>query len=100
MPVNITFEASSTPEENMTAVLPVFQDNINEADEVFALDLELLSTGPANIVDLQALNTTLITIIDDDREFNNHPHCMVHAIDTLNSTIQGKNVVTLKCITK
>ncbi len=64
----MTFEPSSTPEEILSATIPVFEDGINEAQEVFAVDLELVSSGASNIVDLQGQNTTLIRILDDDCE--------------------------------
>ncbi len=64
----MTFEASSTPEETLSATIAAFEDDINEAQEVFAVDLELVSSGVSNIVDLQGRNTTLIRILDDDCE--------------------------------
>ncbi len=49
-------------------VIGVIEDSINEANEVFAVQLDLLSSESMILADLMAQNSTLITITDDDRK--------------------------------
>lgn len=66
-PVEVTFPRDG---ENLTvrAEIEIFDDEINEADEVFAVLLEVLTDVPVGQVDLLTRNASLCTIVDNDRK--------------------------------
>ena len=68
--VLVTFEADDTnirPRYDSIAHINVTDDNINEADQVFILRLELEHSSVKGDVLLQLRPSSLCKIIDDDR---------------------------------
>ncbi len=65
--IEITFQPSEQPMQ-MTFSVEIFDDDINEADQVFVLLLELMDATSPEFVDLAPRNACLVTIVDDDRK--------------------------------
>ena len=63
----ITF-TSSNVNDDITVYIPIFDDEINEADEGFMILLELVDSNLADSVDLLSRNCTLGIIHDNDRK--------------------------------
>ena len=55
-------------DRSLTLSVPVVDDNIDEADELFAVLLELVDAENPDRVDLSERNITLLRINDDDGE--------------------------------
>ena len=64
----ITF-SSSNANNDITVYIPIFDDEINEADEGFMILLELVDSNLADSVDLLSRNCTLGRIDDNDRKY-------------------------------
>ena len=70
--INITFEADenrSSDVLSVLAVLPITNDEVNEATEVFAVQLVLTSSVDPDMITITSPAASLCTIADDDREF-------------------------------
>ena len=69
--ITLTFEPDEEGEvSEMDAPVPVTDDAINEATEqVFVVELMLVSSLDPNTVDLTVRNSSLCRIIDNDRKY-------------------------------
>ena len=68
--INITFEADENRSSSVLSVLaalPIIDDEINEATEVFAVQLVLTGSVDSDMITLSPA-ASLCTIFDDDRE--------------------------------
>ena len=63
----ITFTPSNA-NNDITVYIPIFDDEINEAEEGFLILLELVDSNLADSVDLLSRNCTLGRIDDNDRK--------------------------------
>ena len=64
----ITFTPSNA-NNDITVYIPIFDDEINEAEEGFMILLELVDSNLADSVDLLSRNCTLGRIDDNDRKY-------------------------------
>ena len=70
--INVTFEADEGRESSTLsalAALPIIDDEINEATEVFAIQLVLVSSIDADMITLVSPAASLCTIVDDDCKY-------------------------------
>ena len=69
--ITLIFEPDENDEVNeMNAPVPVTDDAINEATEqVFVVELMLVSSLDPNTIDLTVRNSSLCRIIDNDRKY-------------------------------
>ena len=69
--INVTFEADESRSSSVLSVLvaiPVINDDVNEATEVFAVKLVLTDSVNPDMITLSSPAASLCTIVDDDRE--------------------------------
>ena len=67
--VEITFEPNTGYRKDILIPVPIFDDAINEAEEVFVVVLELVDAVNPGTVDLKEINATLCKILDNDRKY-------------------------------
>lgn len=69
--INITFEADENRSSSVLSVLaalPIIDDEINEATEVFAVQLVLTGSVDPDMITLNTPAASLCTIVDNDCE--------------------------------
>ena len=73
--------------EDFTLDIPIFDDDIDEADEGFVLLLEVVDPAVAPFVDLSTRNTALGRIDDNDCKFLCYLHTFSYSQTVLNNNM-------------
>ena len=77
--VTVTFEVDETRGSGLFSILlavPITDDAINEATEVFAIQMELVGNVDPSMITLVSPAVALCTIVDDDCKYYNNSVCL------------------------
>ncbi len=67
-PIEVTFDPTTDFSADMTTVVPIVDDDRNEAEKDFVVILEVLTASNPDQVDLSMTNTSIVHIRDNDRK--------------------------------
>ena len=77
-PIEVTFQPDNSTTADLTAIITIFDDDINEVEEeIFVLVLQLVTATEPSLVDFSERNATLARIVDNDGNLCVHIYSLV-----------------------